>query len=204
MKRKSDEEKKAKRDATMRRWYEANKAALLAKARERYHKNKVEIRARTEHDRDEYLRRHRIYNRRSRVKNIEKVKQRARTYYEKNKDRINAKSGAWARSNKAKRAVSRKKWIKKNPEYHYLWHMKTRYGLSPEAIKDLKARFGMACGICGSSRRLCVDHCHVTGSVRGLLCTTCNTAIGKLGDNVDGLLKAVAYLKAAEQQAAAA
>lgn len=39
-----------------------------------------------------------------------------------------------------------------------------------------------------------VDHCHDTGRVRGMLCHGCNTALGKLGDNVAGLRRALEYL----------
>jgi hypothetical protein len=40
-----------------------------------------------------------------------------------------------------------------------------------------------------------IDHCHETNEVRGILCSGCNTGLGHLGDNIDGLLRAVAYLK---------
>lgn len=53
------------------------------------------------------------------------------------------------------------------------------------------------CDCCGleSSKRLVSDHEHGTTKIRGLLCQSCNTGIGKLGDNLEGLLKAVDYLK---------
>ena len=54
-----------------------------------------------------------------------------------------------------------------------------RHGYSP--ITDSKARV-MAymatqteCCHCGADKDLCVDHCHTTGKVRGMLCRTCNT-----------------------------
>jgi len=55
------------------------------------------------------------------------------------------------------------------------------------------------CGICGAienrnGTRFCVDHCHTTGKIRGLLCHDCNTSIGKLGDSKEGLMKAIEYL----------
>jgi hypothetical protein len=42
---------------------------------------------------------------------------------------------------------------------------------------------------------LCLDHNHETGKFRGWLCDNCNTGIGKLGDTVEGLERAIAYLK---------
>jgi hypothetical protein len=40
------------------------------------------------------------------------------------------------------------------------------------------------CDICGSTSRLHYDHCHETNKFRGVLCTSCNTLIGRMGDNV--------------------
>lgn len=40
------------------------------------------------------------------------------------------------------------------------------------------------CAICGEKpERLCIDHCHVTGRVRGLLCRRCNFQLGGFGEN---------------------
>lgn len=44
------------------------------------------------------------------------------------------------------------------------------------------------------SGSLHLDHDHTTGKFRGWLCSRCNTAIGKLGDNVAGVRRALAYL----------
>lgn len=44
---------------------------------------------------------------------------------------------------------------------------------------------------------LALDHCHETDAFRGWLCANCNMSIGGLGDNLDGLLAAVAYLQRA-------
>jgi len=62
------------------------------------------------------------------------------------------------------------------------------------------------CALCQThqsnlTKSLFVDHCHDTGAIRGLLCVGCNTALGALGDNVNGLLKAVEYLKKTQQVA---
>jgi hypothetical protein len=75
------------------------------------------------------------------------------------------------------------------------------YGLSADEYAGLKTRFKNVCGICGASpplnHNLQVDHCHITGRVRGLLCRSCNLGLGKLGDSVEGVERALAYLKAA-------
>jgi Recombination endonuclease VII len=43
--------------------------------------------------------------------------------------------------------------------------------------------------------RLAIDHCHKTNKIRGLLCHSCNTAIGKFNDNIQLMESAIAYLK---------
>lgn len=55
------------------------------------------------------------------------------------------------------------------------------------------ARFGELCGICGAApkpgKRLCRDHDHRTGAMRGLLCFQCNR---KLGNKDEAWLRAAA------------
>lgn len=47
----------------------------------------------------------------------------------------------------------------------------------------------------GTLKRLAIDHCHVTGRVRGLLCSSCNHAIGKLKDDPALVRRALEYLE---------
>ena len=55
------------------------------------------------------------------------------------------------------------------------------------------------CKICKSTpKTLVFDHCHRTNKFRGWICRNCNAAIGKLGDNLSGLMKAVKYLEETE------
>jgi len=49
------------------------------------------------------------------------------------------------------------------------------------------------CYIC-NSKDICIDHCHKTGDVRGVLCNNCNLGIGLFKDNVERLRKAIKYL----------
>lgn len=61
--------------------------------------------------------------------------------------------------------------------------------------KKLYAEQKGACALCGGARSvLRLDHCHVTGRVRGLLCNACNGSLGQLGDNETGLRRALNYV----------
>ena len=51
------------------------------------------------------------------------------------------------------------------------------------------------CECCGKIPiQWCLDHDHSDDTFRGWICTKCNTGLGKLGDNLDGVIKAVNYL----------
>jgi hypothetical protein len=72
-----------------------------------------------------------------------------------------------------------------------------KYGITVEQYEEMAAK---GCAICGAKqgetkRRMPVDHCHVTGKVRAVLCMFCNTAIGKFRDDPDLCIKAAEYLK---------
>jgi len=74
--------------------------------------------------------------------------------------------------------------------------LKKKYGLTKEDIPNI-------CDICSSdgNGKICVDHCHKTGQVRGFLCTQCNFLIGLAKDDPKILQKAKKYLtNAAKKQ----
>ena len=76
-----------------------------------------------------------------------------------------------------------------------------RYGLSLADYRALQARQGNACAICRKPARvLCIDHCHITGRVRGLLCPKCNSALGFCDDDPRLLRAALAYLQASVKE----
>ncbi len=87
------------------------------------------------------------------------------------------------------------KTCKTNNARERIWANK--YGITNEEYRVLLLVQGGNCAICGNSpngRGLVIDHCHTTGQVRGLLCTTCNAGIGCLRDNLDLLASASSYL----------
>jgi len=76
--------------------------------------------------------------------------------------------------------------------------LKTKYGITLEDYDRMYKKQEGLCGCCGEPNKetyLCVDHCHSTKEVRGLLCRMCNKSIGSLGDTVEGLQKAIDYLE---------
>jgi recombination endonuclease VII len=72
------------------------------------------------------------------------------------------------------------------------------FGLRLGQYDEMLAAQGGGCAICHNShednRSLHVDHDHVTGAVRGLLCFNCNAGLGAFKDRVDLLEEAVRYL----------
>ena len=84
-------------------------------------------------------------------------------------------------------------------------HSVRRYGITLEQRDALLAAQGGTCALCpaeigfsgrGFDRSTAhIDHDHATGKVRGILCASCNTALGRLGDSVESLERAVKYLR---------
>lgn len=77
------------------------------------------------------------------------------------------------------------------------FYFKRRYGLTPDQVDEMAAA---GCGICGTVEwsgrhsRPHVDHDHKTGRVRGILCSECNTGLGKFRDDPELLRRALQYL----------
>ena len=68
------------------------------------------------------------------------------------------------------------------------------YGISVEALLAMEEAQAGRCAICERVANLVVDHDHVSGQVRGLLCGQCNSGLGLFGDDIQRLAKAIAYL----------
>ena len=68
--------------------------------------------------------------------------------------------------------------------------------MSFEEYQKLGTEQDWKCAICKEYRdRLCVDHNHLTGKIRGLLCKDCNQGIGFLRDNIKLLENSIKYLE---------
>jgi len=87
---------------------------------------------------------------------------------------------------------------------HKVYKLKQEHALTFAAYMNLLVLQHGCCAICGTrcntksgklKRRLDVDHDHITGRIRGLLCNNCNTALGKVKDSVVILERMITYLK---------
>lgn len=79
--------------------------------------------------------------------------------------------------------------------------LKKDYGISLEEYENILESQGGVCAICSGdeisnrNRFLCIDHCHDSNKIRGILCNRCNRAIGLFKDNPEILMKATKYLE---------
>lgn len=87
-----------------------------------------------------------------------------------------------------------------NGDYRNYQYLK-KYGITLDEYNSLLEKQGGKCAICGITREECndkralpVDHDHETGHVRGILCHSCNRALGLFKDSPDVTAKATEYL----------
>lgn len=77
--------------------------------------------------------------------------------------------------------------------------LRTKYNMTLEEYDQMCLERENKCDICSKvEQSLSVDHCHQTNEVRGLLCRSCNRAMGQLGDNADSIRLVYNYLARAE------
>lgn len=75
------------------------------------------------------------------------------------------------------------------------YHLLRRYGITIEQYDAMVEAQGGLCALCRERPPEHVDHDHVTGAVRGVLCSCCNQGLGNFRDSVASLRAAVDYLE---------
>ena len=115
-------------------------------------------------------------------------------WYEKHKEKRNAQIAEYEKTKPTewRKAIGQK------------FHLRTRYNITPEQYKAKLVSQNYCCAICGKDVAdnirngipvaLSVDHCHKSGSLRDLLCFSCNSFLGHAKDNPEVLAKAAQYL----------
>lgn len=74
--------------------------------------------------------------------------------------------------------------------------LKREYNMTLEDYDNMYSAQEGRCKICGKfEEKFHIDHCHETNTIRGLLCSLCNTGLGCFKDNSGILGRAILYLK---------
>ena len=88
----------------------------------------------------------------------------------------------------------------KNPSQKRRAHLRRKYGLTFAEYDKMLTEQNNCCAVCGGTKpggrwkSFAVDHDHVTGRVRGLLCKSCNIALGEVKDDLTTLKNMINYL----------
>lgn len=115
----------------------------------------------------------------------------------------------WAKANSKAIVEKARRWRLDNLERSRKWQkaygqkMKKRnrakrYGLTVDELDAMLEAQGHKCASCedplGDGARQGIDHDHITGRVRGILCCRCNLAIGLLLDDMARMIGLLNYM----------
>lgn len=128
------------------------------------------------------------YNKQDYKKKRVKVLKRNKRRYKRKKKEILAYASRWHKINR-----------KLHPDKYKHQKLMADYGLSLQEFNELREKQNYKCKICSVHenklpKAICVDHDHITGKIRGLLCESCNKLLGNAKDNIFLLNKAIEYL----------
>jgi len=123
------------------------------------------------------------------------------SWHSKNREASREKSREWRLANPEKAREKSRRYAARHPEaVHSAW-LKTKYGITLDDYNALSEKQDGVCAICGEREStLHVDHNHITGVVRGLLCGNCNRALGMMKDNPMVFTSAARYLETKERK----
>lgn len=141
----------------------------------------------------------RLKRKKYRQENIESVNALARLagkrYRIKHKEKLKEKDLL----RKPKTTMYKKDYYQKNKDKLMRDFYIKKYGITLEQKLEMLKKQEYSCDICKiellNSSVAYVDHDHETGVIRGILCNTCNRALGMFKDNVEVLESAVKYLR---------
>ncbi len=115
------------------------------------------------------------------------------------------KRAAWYQIHKVKLRAQGDEHYKASQEKWRRRELMRIFGITLEFYNEMLEKQNGKCSICKRPERvvhkktkrvkvLSVDHCHKTGKIRGLLCSSCNMAIGLLSDSVEFLQNAIYHI----------
>ena len=127
----------------------------------------------------------------------QKHKESSKKYYEENKEACKQ------RTKEHPSCIAAREKYRNKPETKDKirnWRLLQTYGITNQDYEQMLENQGFCCAGCGLhqnilEKKLNVDHDHVTGKVRGLLCGNCNRALGLVKDNMETLVRLQEYLE---------
>jgi hypothetical protein len=120
-------------------------------------------------------------------RNPEKNREQVRRYRMRHPDRHNEANKKW--------------WAQLNPERQWAKWLKDRYKITQAEYDAFLTAQGFKCAVCKTDfneipkKKRHVDHCHKTGKVRGVLCFSCNWALGFLKDDEATISNLLEYVR---------
>ena len=124
--------------------------------------------------------------------------ERAKARYAEKSDEIKAYVNAWRRDNREHVRAWQRQYNAGRKRENRDTHLRRTFGITLEDFEVMLAAQGGGCAICGraapAGTSLHVDHDHETGVVRGLLCFTCNGALGMFTENEEYLARATDHV----------
>lgn len=101
---------------------------------------------------------------------------------------------------KQKNRDNQKRWQQRHSKEVKDKKLKAKFNITIKDYNNMLTEQNYSCKICCIKQidltiNLSVDHCHFTGKIRGLLCNSCNLALGLFKDNIEYLKNAQNYLK---------
>lgn len=176
------------------RYYQENKAWIVERTKANYLKNRdariEKRRAYYAANKDKIAAKSKTYRERT----LEARKAYSRDYYLKNKATVRAKNEKWKKDNPQRFAELTRSWQAKNPLK--LQASAHKYQKLPAPTRP-EPSLCECCGKPPTKKHLVLDHCHATNEFRGWICYSCNVGLGHLGDNLEGVRKALSYLELA-------
>jgi len=133
-------------------------------------------------------------------RDLENKKEYQKKYYLKNKERLLEYRKNFYNDNREVAIERSKTWAENNKRQRKHNVLKSTYNITIDDFEKMLEDQDYKCYCCAVEHSelkngLYVDHCHNTNKVRGLLCSTCNLAIGYAKDNIKTLQNMIKYLE---------
>jgi hypothetical protein len=129
-----------------------------------------------------------------------------RRYRAKHREELNRRQRDWAANNRMQARKSAADWYMRNKDKARATRRRSKlrqFGLTVEQFAALLAKQGGMCAICrgpqqvrkGEITQFALDHNHMSGRPRGLLCGRCNRVLGSVNEDEALLQAMISYLR---------